>query len=118
VSVDSAGSAGSKSPTITVDSKGRLVVTLRNSDKQALKVRVLARATIKGKKVTIATRTITVKAGRSTKVALTVDKAARRRLGHATHQLEVTATPLTGSNRKADQLTGKVAIHATGGGRR
>ncbi|HWI73290.1 MAG TPA: collagen-like protein, partial [Baekduia sp.] len=118
VSVNAAGSAGSKSPTITVDSKGRLVVTLRNSDKRALKVRVLARATIKGKKVTIATRTITVKAGRSTRVALTVDKAARRRLGRGTHQLEVTATPLTGSNRKVDQVTGTVAILVTGGGRR
>jgi hypothetical protein len=118
VSVNAAGSAGSKSPTITVDPKGRLVVTLRNSDKQALKVRVRARATIKGKKVTIATRTITVKAGRSTKVALTVSKATRRKLGRGTHQLEVTATPLTGTNRKAGQLTAKVAILATGGGRR
>jgi hypothetical protein len=118
VSVNAAGSAGSKSSTITVDSKGRLVVTLRNSDKRALEVRVLARATIKGKKVPIATRTITVKAGRSTKVALTVSKAARRKLGRGTHQLEVTATPLTGSNRKAGQLAAKVAILATGGGRR
>lgn len=116
VSVVSGSANGSGQPTITVDSKGRLVVSVRNAETRALRVRVRARATIAGKKVTIATRTITVKAGRSTKVALTVDKAARRRLGRGTHKLEVTATPLTGSNRKAGQLEGRVAIRATGGG--
>jgi hypothetical protein len=110
-----ASNRGTAQPTITVDSKGRLVVSVRNADAKALRVRVRARATINGKPVTIATRTITVKAGRSLKVALTVDKAARRRLGRGTHELEVTATPLSGSNRKAGQLKGKVLIRAAGG---
>jgi hypothetical protein len=111
VSVNSASASGSEQPTITVDSKGRIVVSVRNADAKALKIRVRARATIGGKPVTIATRTITVKAGASAKVALTVDKAARRKLGHGTHKLEVTATPLSGSNRKAGQMTGKIAVH-------
>lgn len=110
VSIVSGASNGSGQPTIKVDAKGRLVVSVRNSDAKALKVRVRARATIRGKRVTIATRTITVKAGRSAKVTLTVDKAARRRLGRGTHTLEVTATPLAGSDRTAGKLEGRVAV--------
>jgi Leucine-rich repeat (LRR) protein len=118
VTVDSASASGSRQPTIKVDAKGRLVVTLRNADDQALRIRVRARATIGGKRVTIATRTITLPAGRAAKVALTVDRAARRQLGRGRHDLEVTATPLTGADRTAGRLTGRVAVSAPGGGRR
>lgn len=102
--------SGRGQPTISVDSKGRLVVSVRNSDSRALRVLVRARAQVAGKMVKIAARTITIKAGQSRNVALEVGQAARRKLGHGTHELEVTATPLTGSNRKAGRLMGKVAI--------
>lgn len=110
VSVVSGASNGSGRPTITVDAKGRLVVSVRNADAKVLKVRVRARATIRGKRVTIATRTVTIKAGRSAKVTLTVDRAARRRLGRGTHTLEVTAAPLSGDVRTAGRLQGRVAV--------
>jgi Collagen triple helix repeat (20 copies) len=108
VSVDPASGRGQ--PTISVDSKGRLVVRVRNSDSRALRVLVRARARVAGEMVEIATRTITVMAGQSRNVALEVGQAARRKLGHGAHKLEVTATPLTGSNRKAGRLKGKIAI--------
>jgi hypothetical protein len=86
-----------------------IVVSVRNADRAALKVRVRAQATIGGKQVTIATRTVTVKAGRSAKVALTVSKAQRAKLGHQTHALSITATSLTGKTRTAGVLAAKVS---------
>ncbi len=102
--------SGHGQPTIRVDSEGRLVVSVRNSDSRALRVLVSARARVAGKMVKIATRTITVKAGQSRNLALEVGQAARRQLGYGVHELEVTVTPLTGSNRKAGRLKSKVAI--------
>lgn len=101
---------GRDQPTIRVDSKGRLVVRVRNSGSRALRVLVRARARVAGKMVTIATRRITIKAGQSRNVALEVGQAARRKLGHGSHRLEVTARPLTGSSRKAGRMQGRVAI--------
>jgi hypothetical protein len=111
VSVSPAG--GGSQSTISVDSKGRLVVRVRNTDTQALRVLVRARARIAGKMVTIAARTIRVKAGQTRNVALEVDQAARRKLGHGAHKVEVTATPLSGSNRKAGRLKGRVAMRSS-----
>jgi hypothetical protein len=112
VSVGSASSSagGSKTPTIKVDSKGRIVVSLRNSDKQTLRIRVQAKATIGGKKVTLVTRTVSIKGGHSSKVTLAVSAKMRKRLGHNAHPLTVTATPLTGSKRTASTMTAKIAI--------
>jgi hypothetical protein len=102
---------GSGQETITIDSKGQLVVHLRNAGKQAARLRVRALATITGKKVTIATSTVTVKGGHNEQVDLRVSKQARTRLGHGTHPLEVTATPLgTGSNHKTHTLKARVAV--------
>jgi 3',5'-cyclic AMP phosphodiesterase CpdA len=98
-SSDAGTGTTTKTPTIRVDSKGRIVVSLRNADDKALKVRVRARATIGGKQVTLSTRVITLRAGRSTKVALAIDAKLRKRLGHTTHPLAITATPLSGSER-------------------
>lgn len=102
--------SGRGQPTIRVDSEGRLVVSVRNSASRALRVLVSAQARVAGKMVKIATRTIAIKAGQSRNVALEVGQAARGKLGHDAHELEVTATPLTGSNRKASRLEGKVAL--------
>jgi hypothetical protein len=84
--------------TISVDSRGRLVVRVLNSDSRALRILVRARARVAGEMVKIATRTIRLKAGQSSIVTLKVGQAARRKVGHGAHRLEVTATPLTGPN--------------------
>jgi hypothetical protein len=59
--------------------------------------------------VTIATRTVTVKGGHAEKVELRASKSARAKLGHETHPLEVTATPL-GSQRDSRTRTFKTKI--------
>ncbi len=89
-------------PTITVDSKGDLVVKVSNAAKNAERIQLHAIAIVGGKKVTIASRTVTVKPNHLAKVELSVDKHARAELGHETHPLEVTATPLGG---QGDSLT-------------
>jgi len=87
--------------TITVDSKGDLVVKVANPDKGAARLRLRALATVDGRKVTISSRTVTVKGGHLEKVELKVSEGARRKLGHQTHPLEVTATPV---GARADDL--------------
>jgi hypothetical protein len=104
--------AQSTSPTIKVDSRGRLVVTVRNASARSVRVRVRAIATFGSRKLTIATRTLTLRARRSVSVSLTVSSATRKRLGHTARPLRVTVTPLTGSSRKAGVLATRVTSRA------
>jgi hypothetical protein len=100
-------SGSQNGPTITVDRRGRLVVRVRNAARSAKRVRLVARATIGGRKVTIARRTVTLRAGASSRVTLTVSRANRRKIGRRARPLTVTATPLGGG--KATSYSGEVA---------
>ena len=90
---------GDHAATITVNSKGDLVVNLDNAGKQSARVNVRALTTIDGKKITLADRTVRVAAGKKIKVDLKVSKGKRAELSHGTHPLEVTATPEGGGGK-------------------
>jgi hypothetical protein len=108
--VSAASTTGStKNPTVTVNDQGHLVVTLRNSQSKAMKVQVKATATIGGKKVTLSSKKVSLKSKTSQKITLTVSKKMRQKLGHKTHALSITATPLTGTKKRATTLNAKIA---------
>ncbi|MBE2316738.1 collagen-like protein [Solirubrobacter sp. CPCC 204708] len=105
VTVQASPRAGG-TPTITVDARGRLVVSVRNAQSRSLRVKVTARATVRGQRVTLATKVVTVRAGRTATVRLSVSASARRKLGGGSHPLSVTAAPVAGG--KSSTLSGRV----------
>jgi hypothetical protein len=100
--------AGS-SATIRVDRNGRLVISVRNASARSVRVRVRASATVGGRAVTIATRNVSIRGRHSAAVTLRIGAAARKRLGHATHALTITATPLSGADRTTAKLATRIA---------
>ncbi len=100
------------SPTVKVDSRGRLVVTVRNTGRRSVRVRVSARSRIGGRSVTLASRTVTVRAGRTLSVRLTVARATVKRLGRTARPLTITATPLSGTSRRVGRLSTRVIVRA------
>jgi hypothetical protein len=97
-------------PTISVDKRGHLVVTVRNTTAKRVRARVQARATVNGKRVVLAAKTVTLGAKGNAKVALTVGAKARRQLGTKARPLTITVTPLTGTSRKTTTLKARVTV--------